>query len=133
MLVYDITDRKSFNDCTNFFISKIEENCWRKQYKILLLGNKTDVECLRQIIPQKGSLFAQEYNCKFMECSCVTNENVFYAFQSLIEITSVIFIDKFKEEKMDDSEESDSKSNEEDAKLEKRINKLPKLMKFLKY
>ena len=67
-----------------------------------------------------------------MECSCVTNENVFYAFQSLIEITSVIFIDKFKEEKMDDSEESDSKSNEEDAKLEKRINKLPKLMKFLK-
>ena len=68
-----------------------------------------------------------------MECSCVTNENVFYAFQSLIEITSVIFIDKFKEEKMGDSEESDSKSNEEDAKLEKRINKLPKLMKFLKY
>jgi len=68
-----------------------------------------------------------------MECSCVTNENVFYAFQSLIEITSVIFIDKFKEEKMDDTEESDSKSNEEDAKLEKRINKLPKLMKFLKY
>ena len=67
-----------------------------------------------------------------MECSCVTNENVFYAFQSLIEITSVIFIDKFKEEKMDDSEESDSKSNEEDAKLEKRINKLPKLMTFLK-
>ena len=130
LLVYDITERQSFNDCTNFFLSKIEENCNGKTFKILLLGNKMDLKDKRQISPEKGSLFALENNAIFMESSCETNDNVFKAFQTLIEITHLKDCEKLKE-KIDNNEESKSKIKKEKKTLEEKINVFPKLMKFL--
>ena len=66
LLVYDITNKDSFNDCKNFFLDKIKENC-KKDYKILLLGNKSDLEFDREIIPERGSLFALENNFGFKD------------------------------------------------------------------
>ena len=43
LLVYDISDRKSFEQIKNYYCPKIEELC-KKNIPIILLGNKTDKE-----------------------------------------------------------------------------------------
>ena len=41
LLVYDITDKRSFDDIKKYFNVKIKEKC-KKNIKVILLGNKTD-------------------------------------------------------------------------------------------
>ena len=85
LLVYDITDEKSFNEC-QFYSKEIKNRC-KKDIKVILLGNKTDLENKRKISSQKGTHFALENGYIFMETSCLKNSNVATAFQTLIEIT----------------------------------------------
>ena len=87
LLVYDITDRKSFDDIKNYFLEKIKENC-KENIQIILLGNKTDLEHQRQIKPEEGANLAGENNFIFMETSCLKNTNVSDAFETLIELTN---------------------------------------------
>ena len=47
ILVYDVTDRSSFKDC-DYFISIIKEMC-KKDIKLMLLGNKCDLENNRKV------------------------------------------------------------------------------------
>lgn len=86
LLVYDITNEKSFIDCKEYFNEKIKENC-PKGIPIILLGNKTDLEEKRKVPSEDGAKFALEYNYIFMETSCMKNTNVADAFETLIEIT----------------------------------------------
>ena len=85
LLVYDITDERTFKEC-KFYSKEIKEKC-KKDIKVILLGNKTDLESKRKIPPEKGARFALENRYIFMETSCVKNSNVASAFQTLIEIT----------------------------------------------
>ena len=85
LLVYDITDEKTFYEC-QFFSKEIKNKC-KKDIKVVLLGNKTDLENERKISPEKGAHFALENGYIFMETSCLKNSNVATAFQTLIEIT----------------------------------------------
>ena len=71
LLVYDITNIKSLEELRNYYGQKIKEQC-KKGVKILLLGNKTDLEEERQI---------------FTEASCLENKNVAGCFETLIELT----------------------------------------------
>ena len=43
LLVYDITNRHSFEDIENYFNEKIKEKC-KENIQVILLGNKTDLE-----------------------------------------------------------------------------------------
>ena len=43
LLVYDISSRKSFDECKNYYNINIKERC-KKNVKVILLGNKTDLE-----------------------------------------------------------------------------------------
>ena len=43
LLVYDITERKSFEDCLNYFNYKIKSLC-KKNIIVALFGNKADNE-----------------------------------------------------------------------------------------
>jgi len=43
LLVYDITDKNSFEECKNYYNETIKEKC-KENIKVVLLGNKTDLE-----------------------------------------------------------------------------------------
>ena len=83
VLVYDVTDRGSFEICKNFFKEKIKDNC-TKETKIILLGNKNDMEEYRKVSTEEGYKFALENNYIFMETSCKNNENVYEVFENAI-------------------------------------------------
>ena len=85
LLVYDITDIKSFEAC-KYYSEQIKERC-KKNIKTVLLGNKTDLELQRKVPPEKGADFSLKNDFIFMETSCLKNENVADAFEVLIEMT----------------------------------------------
>ena len=88
LLVYDISNRKSFEQIRNYYCPKIEENC-KKNIPIILLGNKADKENEREVSIEEGAELAVEHKFKFKETSCVKNENVADAFEALIEMWNV--------------------------------------------
>ena len=53
LLVYDITRRATFEEIQNFFLKEIKDNC-KFEIKIILLGNKTDLEEQRQVSIDEG-------------------------------------------------------------------------------
>ena len=85
LLVYDITDIKSFEAC-KYYSEEIKERC-KKNIKTILLGNKADLESQRKVPPEKGADFSLKNDYIFMETSCLKNVNVADAFQALIEMT----------------------------------------------
>ena len=85
ILVYDITKRSSFDEIKGYFCEQIEEKC-KKDIKIILLGNKTDLEEEREVPPEEGANFAAENGYMFMETSCLKNKYVADCFETLIEI-----------------------------------------------
>jgi len=81
MLVYDITNEKSFENIKNW-IRNIEENASADVEK-MLLGNKCELNDKRQVTREKGEQLAVEYNIRFLETSARTSTNVEEAFFTL--------------------------------------------------
>lgn len=81
MLVYDITNEKSFENIKNW-IRNIEENASADVEK-MLLGNKCEMEEKRQVSRERGEQLAIEYNIKFIETSAKESINVEEAFFTL--------------------------------------------------
>ena len=84
LLVYDITNKMSFDKVKEFYAYKIKNNC-KEDIIIELLGNKSDLEDKRQVPIEEGITFALENHYEFLESSCLQNKNVANAFLSLIE------------------------------------------------
>ena len=59
VLVYDITNTKSFEECRDYYKNEIISNC-KNNVKVILVGNKSDLEKQRQITKEEGIEFAQE-------------------------------------------------------------------------
>jgi len=71
VLMYDITDRKSFEGAQRLY-NEIEEILADKGWKGIsgiLVGNKTDLEEERQVKYQEGRYFAEKFNWEFAEIS----------------------------------------------------------------
>eukprot|EP00099_Drosophila_melanogaster_P005911 NP_001246836.1 Rab8, isoform B [Drosophila melanogaster] len=81
MLVYDITQEKSFENIKNW-IRNIEENASADVEK-MLLGNKCELTDKRQVSKERGEQLAIEYGIKFMETSAKASINVEEAFLTL--------------------------------------------------
>ncbi|XP_012664839.1 ras-related protein Rab-8A [Otolemur garnettii] len=81
MLVYDITNEKSFDNIRNW-IRNIEEHASADVEK-MILGNKCDVNDRRQVSKERGEKLALDYGIKFMETSAKANINVENAFFTL--------------------------------------------------
>ena len=86
ILVYDITDSESFNQCETFYKQEIINNC-KKDINVILVGNKTDKEKERKITNEQGANLAKENGYCFEETSCETNCNVANAFETIIIMT----------------------------------------------
>lgn len=81
MLVYDITNDKSFENIKNW-IRNIEEHASSDVEK-MVLGNKCDMEDRRLVTKERGTQLATEYGIKFMETSAKASINVEEAFFTL--------------------------------------------------
>ena len=87
LLMYDITSRDSFEKIEDYYIGNIKSNC-RKDIKVILLGNKTDLEEDRKVSQDEGKNLAKDNDYIFMESSCKDNYNVSDAFTALVEMTN---------------------------------------------
>ena len=81
MVVYDITERESFENLNSWLI-EIEKNANKNVYK-LLIGNKCDLEEKRKVSYQEGKDFAESNGMKFIETSAKTASKVQEAFELL--------------------------------------------------
>ena len=88
LLVYDISEKKSFDVLRDYYCPKIKQFC-KKDIPIILLGNKTDREQFRQIKTDEGIELALKEKYRFKETSCLKNENVVDAFEALIEMWNI--------------------------------------------
>lgn len=81
MLVYDITNEKSFENIRNW-IRNIEEHASQDVEK-MVLGNKCDMNDRRMVSKERGEKLAIEHGIKFMETSAKASINVEEAFFTL--------------------------------------------------
>ena len=80
-LVYDITDRTSFDDL-KYWINEIELKA--NNWKVILLGNKCDLSDKRQVTYNEGAAFAKEYGMSFYETSAKEDINISKAHEKLV-------------------------------------------------
>uniref|UniRef100_UPI00398F5105 ras-related protein Rab-13-like n=1 Tax=Pristiophorus japonicus TaxID=55135 RepID=UPI00398F5105 len=81
ILVYDITDEKSFENIQNWMKS-IKENA-SASVERMLLGNKCDMENKRKVLKDKAEKLAKDHGIRFFETSAKSSLNVEEAFESL--------------------------------------------------
>ena len=83
LLVYDITNRSTFNDVDSF-----REECCRKRNSgripVVLCGNKTDLAARRAVTTEEGKALADTFGWPFIETSARTGENVEEAFFTVL-------------------------------------------------
>ena len=82
-LVYDITNKESFEQCQNYCREAILRNC-KKDVKVMLIGNKSDLEDKREVPKEIGLKFANENYYFFRETSCLNISSMVEAFETFI-------------------------------------------------
>ena len=83
LLVYDITKKSSF-DHLKIWLDNVRENSSRN-IKIILIGNKTDLEDKREVTFQEGEEFAKNNGLFFLETSAKNFININESFNKLTE------------------------------------------------
>ncbi|XP_067936533.1 ras-related protein Rab-37-like [Watersipora subatra] len=78
LLVYDITNRKSYDNIKNW-ITEVSELA-KPDVIIMLLGNKLDLDSSREVSEEDGNKIAQENKAGFTEASAKSGANVDSAF-----------------------------------------------------
>ena len=80
ILVYDITDRQSFQDIDNW-LGEIQTHANPNVAK-LLIGNKCDLENERAVSAQEGKEYAESLGMNFLETSAKNKINIEETFKS---------------------------------------------------
>lgn len=117
LLVYDVTNRLSFDLVKEYYSKKIKELC-KKNIPIILLGNKTDKVKERKVQQEEGVKLAFAHKYKFKETSCLKNENVSDSFEALIEMWNLEELKKTKRNENFEIIEKDSEKITENIKGE---------------
>ncbi|VDN40588.1 unnamed protein product [Gongylonema pulchrum] len=78
MIVYDITNRASFEHVTQWLDEALENvgGPCPDRCVFQLVGHKADLDADRQVLYEEGEYFAKYQGIKFVETSAVTGENV---------------------------------------------------------
>ena len=85
ILMYDITNRDSFDKISNWWEDILNNK--EKDFPIILIGNKTDLENERQVKREEGENIAKEFNFKFFEVSNKEGTNI---KESSLELISMV-------------------------------------------
>lgn len=90
ILVYDVTNRSSFENIQNW-IKEVNLYSTVPDCKMMLVGNKIDLEEKRQVSLQMGQQFASDHRMMFTEVSAKTRQ---YIEQLFVELTHQILDEK---------------------------------------
>lgn len=82
LLVYDITDRNSFEKVREW-MKQIQSNTSKEKVGLILVGNKCDLE-ERQVSTEEGQALAKEFGILFSETSAYKDVNVNECFENLV-------------------------------------------------
>ena len=82
--VFDITNKDSFVELKEN-IEQVQELYEVNGGRIIIIGNKSDLEDQRQVSTEEAAQFAESIGCIFMEASAKTARNVSTAFNLLAE------------------------------------------------
>jgi small GTP-binding protein len=83
VFLYDVTNRSSFNNLDRWFE---EINKHEAKAKIILIGNKSDMENERVISTGEGQNYALSKGVLFAECSAKTGENVTESMRKFLQL-----------------------------------------------
>ncbi|KAH8256709.1 hypothetical protein KR038_011051 [Drosophila bunnanda] len=83
MLVYDITNEKSFENIVKW-LRNIDEHA-NEDVEKMILGNKCDMTDKRVVNKERGEAIAREHGIRFMETSAKSNINIDRSFCELTE------------------------------------------------
>ena len=81
LVVYDITDKQSFDSCTGWLREIHDFDLG--DVDIALIGNKSDREDQRAVSREEGAQLAEEHGMLFLETSALNSSNVIEAFSEL--------------------------------------------------
>jgi len=120
ILIFSITNQDSFDAIAEWM--KNIRDAKPKEFPVVLLGNKIDLEDERVISKQEGEELAQKYELSFYETSNKTGENI---EKSCLDLINKIIIEKEKqkeEEKKNNKNQNKSNTNEKkkNIKLDKK-------------
>ena len=82
IIVYDITNSESFQTL-DYWIEEIKSNS-HEFTKMILVGNKCDLEDERQVKKEEGKDYAKKEKIKFYEVSAKEGTNINTAFDTLV-------------------------------------------------
>lgn len=82
-LVYDITDKKSF-ERIDFWLKELQQHNKVEEIFIVLVGNKNDCENERVISFEEGSNYAKENGILYFEVSAKTKQGIEQLFNETI-------------------------------------------------
>ena len=105
MLVYDITDSKSF-DSIGKWLRNIYENANEDVVK-MIIGNKCDMDDKRVIAAERGQEVARHHGIPFIETSAKTNVNVTRAFHDI----TLRILEKQPEKKLEPAGQPQNRAN----------------------
>ena len=74
VLTYSVTDEKSFQ-CVNKWMDQVQKLA-PVDVKVILIGNKADLDAERKVSREEGEAMALKYGIKFYETSAKSGENV---------------------------------------------------------
>ncbi|CAK9317835.1 unnamed protein product [Citrullus colocynthis] len=81
LLVYDVTRRETFNNL-NSWLRDIRELA-DFNISIMLIGNKVDLDCRREVSQEEGEQFAKQNGLLFLEVSAKTTQNIEEVFKKI--------------------------------------------------
>jgi Ras-related protein Rab-2A len=85
IIVYDITNRESFNDVKIWFEELIESSQpYTGKQSIVIVGNKMDISDRREVSFEEGKDLADKLGCYFSESSAKTGVNVKKIFTNIV-------------------------------------------------
>ena len=124
MVVYDITKVDSF-DNLKFWINSIKQNMENKNIiiPVIIIGNKVDMEDMREISNENAENFAKENNYKYFETSAKTGEGIDNAVRELVNQVlnhSNNNLDEQKESRKNSIQLNDKKKEKKEKKKKKK-------------
>ena len=82
VLVYDVTNKKSFDELKNYWWGQIKENC-NNNIIIALAANKCDLYEQRQVSDEEGEEFAENLGALFASTSAKNDSGITKLFEDI--------------------------------------------------
>ena len=121
LIVYDITNKKSFENLNEFYEELIKMN-ERDKMIIGIAANKSDLYENTEVNREEGEEYAKKINALYFESTATDHENVVNIFEELIKV----YIENNKEKKNEDTTNNINNSNEDTTNNTNNSNELNK-------